>query len=253
MAIIQYSAVSCRRFNSSFTKTSFIENPTLTLSVRLRTVQHKEAEEDYDRAKLKLNKVADFQEDGAGSVLGLWLMGVLISHEQPLAGQLTLKKNPITTAKVAQTVLRAMGIGFDYADLDSFKLNDRPPVVGGAYPVPRLYSHQALSMADLACVVRWPYQVDRSIVSGGKSHPGLPCPDLHEEPGESLYFLPIVVRHPKGKGCEIPPPATALGATIQNWVSQSLDLGEGDQFTTLSHLLPYSVAMEVAAEWEDGA
>jgi len=210
------------------------------------TEPHEEEQSAYSHTLKRItNQVADFQKDENGDVLGMWLLTVVVGHSCPLPGQFHLKSGSLDALKISGEMLKSLGLTFDFKA--SGQIRRLPPPVAWAHVVPTLYSYDALQGVNLADVLSLPRKV-RQHLGGKKLSLSLTEVNPVSEAGVSVYYLPVVVRHPKGLGCgNIPTASSNLAQFVHAWVARTIG-AEVSFITPIQRPLPYSIALEAAED-----
>jgi hypothetical protein len=151
-----------------------------------------------------------------GSQLALWLIPVVVALKNAnLPSILPLESSSMSQVKLSGLLLKQFGLA------DVFSKSDVAEM-GWNHIVPFLYSMEQVTAADLFSLISLPLQAQARI-RGDASDIYFDCGPL--EPAradESLYFLPVVVKHGAGAPIEQPAPDAVMAARLATWVDQTI-------------------------------
>lgn len=159
-----------------------------------------------------------------GSMLALWLQPVALSSPWHLPAHITLETASLNGIKMTAYLQEQLAVN---------KLG------GWTYVLPTLLSAEQIRQADIGELIRLPHQA-RAVIRGEHKAVEFHSAAIFEynEPGVSLYFLPVVACHPAGAEIGLPAPSERTMHRLSKWVADSFDQQDGDAERLVVHVAP---------------
>ncbi|GBG14352.1 UDP-N-acetylmuramoyl-tripeptide--D-alanyl-D-alanine ligase [Novimethylophilus kurashikiensis] len=171
-----------------------------------------------------VDRAVSFCQLDDGSMLGLWLLPVVVSRPVATASIIPLETESINGLKATSYIQAQMGVNRNR---------------GWTYVMPMLLSSEQVKQADIGALIKLPHQA-MALVRGQTANikfvgdASVPAP----LPGAALYFLPFITRHAPGVAVEPPAADERVMHRVQKWISDSLTAQSVDLTDFAIHVAP---------------
>lgn len=172
-----------------------------------------------------LSRAVNFHYQEDGSVLGFWLLPVVVNVPGNFDATISLATDGLHLLRASAELAQQMGLG-DCVD-------------GWVSVLPKLIAAAAMREADLGELIRLPQQA-RQLIQGQIKHVSFTVNE--DTPAEGgLYYLPMVVKHPVGCPISTPTANEKVMFRVHKWVSQST---KAESVTVGEKPSPFSEAID---------
>ena len=179
-----------------------------------------------------LNRCVNFHFMEDGSMLGLWLLPVIITAKTSLSSIIKMETKSINNLKLGSLLQKQLGLTTSATGLG------RP---GWTHIVPSLFAYEQLKTVDVAELIRLPHAAS-ALAKSAKHDVVFKTGNAHDvEAGTNLYFLPFVAYMPAGALETEPQASVETIERMSAWVEATL----GDEVTVevAPTPQPYSFAL----------
>lgn len=170
-----------------------------------------------------INRAINFHVQDDGSVLGLWLLPVILKHPGSLPSAIPLIDSP-HRLRFSAFLQSQLGLK---STLTEDPYSSAPPTPGWVFPLNTLFSRDHIRKLDLGSLMRIPSHVQEIIRGVEPSHEIDYLRPTQEKSGVFLYFLPVVTKHLSLAKINQPKPCHNVKTHFENWITSSLKANTG--------------------------